>query len=94
MGVQVALARVGSQGAYALSIPLAKAYGITSPVFVGLICLFGGLIAFFSFSILDKKFDRQIEDELKAEGASDEEKFSFKDVKLILCNPGFWMIAL
>lgn len=94
MGVQVALARVGSQGAYALSIPLAKAYGITSPVFVGLICLFGGLIAFFSFSILDKKFDRQIEDELKAEGASDEEKFSFKDVKLILCNPGFWLIAL
>lgn len=94
MGVQVALARIGSQGAYAVAIPMAKAYGITSPIFLGLVCLVGGLVAFFSFSILDKKLDRQIEAEVKAEGASDEEKFSFKDVKYILSNPGFWLIAL
>ena len=77
MGVQVALARVGSQAAYAVAIPMARAYEITTPVLVGLICLIGGLIAFFAFSVLDKKLDRQIEAEVDN---SPEEKFSFKDV--------------
>lgn len=91
MGVQVALARVGSQAAYAVAIPMARAYEITTPVLLGLICLVGGLIAFFAFSVLDKKLDRQIEAEVNNES---EEKFSFKDVKYILSNPGFWLIAL
>ena len=91
MGVQVALARVGSQAAYAVAIPMARAYEITTPVLVGLICLIGGLIAFFAFSVLDKKLDRQIEAEVDN---SPEEKFSFKDVAKILSNPGFWLIAL
>lgn len=91
MGVQVALARVGSQAAYAVAIPMARAYEITTPVLVGLICLVGGLIAFFAFSVLDKKLDRQIEAEVDN---SPEEKFSFKDVAKILSNPGFWLIAL
>lgn len=93
MGVQVALARVGSQGAYAVAIPMAKAFGITSPIFLGLVCLVGGLIAFFAFSVLDKKLDQQIAAEVKDEN-EEEEKFSFKDVKYILSNPGFWLIAL
>ena len=63
----------------------------TTPVLVGLICLIGGLIAFFAFSVLDKKLDRQIEAEVDN---SPEEKFSFKDVAKILSNPGFWLIAL
>lgn len=91
MGVQVALARVGSQGAYAVAIPLARAYEITTPVFIGLICLVGGMIAFFAFSVLDKKLDRQIAATATEEN---EEKFSFSDVKSIVTNPGFWLIAL
>lgn len=91
MGVQVALARVGSQAAYAVAIPMARSFEITTPVLLGLICLIGGLIAFFAFSVLDKKLDRQIEAEA---AGGDEEKFSFKDVKFILSNPGFWLIAV
>ena len=91
MGVQVALARVGSQGAYAVAIPLARAYEITTPVFIGLVCLVGGMIAFFAFSVLDKKLDRQIAASATEEN---EEKFSFSDVKNIVTNPGFWLIAL
>ena len=91
MGVQVALARVGSQAAYAVAIPVARAYSLTTPVLIGLVCLAGGLIAFFVFSVLDKKLDRQIAEE--ATGSS-EDKFSFNDVKSILVNPGFWLIAL
>lgn len=91
MGVQVALARVGSQAAYAVAIPVARSFELTTPVLIGLICLVGGLIAFFSFSVLDKKLDRQLEEDITT---SDEEKFSFKDVAIILSNPGFWLIAL
>lgn len=92
MGVQVALARVGSQAAYAVAIPVARSFELTTPVLIGLVCLVGGMIAFFSFSVLDKKLDTQME-EIKDE-SSDEEKFSFKDVATILSNPGFWLIAL
>ena len=44
---------------------------------------------------MDKKLDKQMEAAAIAAGTEDEEeKFSFKDVKNILVNPGFWLIAL
>ena len=95
MGVQVALARIGSQAGYAVAIPLARAFGISTPVLLGLVLLLGGMVAFFIFAVMDKKLDRQMEVAAIAAGAEDEEeKFSFKDVKNILVNPGFWLIAL
>ena len=95
MGVQVALARIGSQAGYAVAIPLARAYNITTPVLLGLILLIGGLVAFFVFAVMDRKLDRQMEAAKIESGAEGEsEKFSFKDVKNVLCNPGFWLIAL
>lgn len=74
-----------------MAIPVARAYEITTPILIGLVCLVGGLVAFFAFSVLDKKLDRQLE---TAVDASPEDKFSFKDVKHIVCNPGFWLIAV
>ena len=95
MGVQVALARIGSQAGYAVAIPLARAFGISTPVLLGLVLLLGGMIAFFVFTVMDKKLDKQMEAAAIAAGTEDEEeKFSFKDVKNILVNPGFWLIAL
>ncbi|MDR0961485.1 MAG: MFS transporter [Mediterranea sp.] len=95
MGVQVALARIGSQGAYAIAIPLASAFTISTPVLLGLVLLVGGLVAFFVFSVMDKKLDKQFEKVAsEAEVEEEEEKFSFQDVKNILCNKGFWLIAL
>lgn len=46
MGVQVALARIGSQAAYSIAIPVARNFNIETPVLIGLILLSGGLIAF------------------------------------------------
>jgi non-ribosomal peptide synthetase component E (peptide arylation enzyme) len=46
MGVQVALARIGSQAAYTLAIPVAKSFHLDTPVLIGLVLLVGGLIAF------------------------------------------------
>ena len=61
MGVQVALARIGSQAAYSAAIPLARSFGLTAPVLLGLCLLVGGLISFFIFSVMDRKLDSQIE---------------------------------
>ena len=61
MGVQVALARIGSQAGYAVAIPLARAFGISTPVLLGLVLLLGGMIAFFIFAVMDKKLDKQME---------------------------------
>ncbi|WP_321479307.1 MFS transporter [uncultured Bacteroides sp.] len=90
MGVQVALARLGSQAAYSVAIPIAKHFTLATPVFIGLILLVGGTIAFFAFSVLDKKLDSQQDVTVESE----EEKFSIKNVGTILTNPGFWLIAL
>ena len=92
MGVQVALARIGSQCAFTFAIPLARAAQISTPVLLGLFLLLGGTVAYFVFSALDKKLDRQIQDDPQAD--DDEEKFSVKDVKSILVSSGFWLIAL
>ena len=91
MGVQVALARIGSQTAYSVAIPLARNFSIDTPLLIGFVLLVGGLIAFFAFSVMDKKLDKQVEASAEDGG---EDKFSFKDVKHILTNPGFWLIAL
>lgn len=90
MGVQVALARIGSQVAYAVALPLARAYKLDTPLLIGGILLVGGLVAFIIFSFMDKKLDTQVE----ATADGDEEKFSFADVLSVVKNPGFWLIAL
>lgn len=91
MGVQVALARIGSQAAYAVAIPVATAFHIDTPLLIGLFLLIGGMIAFFCFSLMDCKLDKQIQVQ---DNGSDEDKFSFEDVKHVITNPGFWLIAL
>ena len=57
----IALARIGSQAGYAVAIPLARAFGISTPVLLGLVLLLGGMIAFFIFAVMDKKLDKQME---------------------------------
>lgn len=94
MGVQVALARIGSQAAYSLAIPIARGSGLSTPLLIGLVLLLGGLVAFVVFSTMDKKLDKQIEASGEETSEEDEEKFSFKDVVAILKNRGFWLIAI
>ncbi|MDO5074771.1 MAG: MFS transporter [Bacteroidales bacterium] len=91
MGVQVALARIGSQAAYAVALPLAKNTGLTTPLLIGLIVLVGGFVSFLAFTLLDKKLDAQIKADTTV---ADDEKFSFADVLNVVKNPGFWLIAL
>ena len=90
MGVQVALARIGSQAAYAVAIPVARNFGLDTPLFIGGVVLVGGFLSFLAFTFMDRKLDRQV----KISTDSADDKFSFKDVVAVVSNPGFWLIAL
>ena len=105
MGIQVALARLGTAGALMGSLPMAKAFGgkVSAPVLFGAVLLVIGLLAFMVYAVMDKKLDKSIADakgetleqEEKQEEAEDEdENFHFRDLKLIFSNPGFWLICL
>lgn len=89
MGVQVALARIGSQVAYTVALPVAKQWHLDTPLFIGLVLLVGGLISFLCFALMDRKLDRQLVATTKSA-----DKFSFRDVVAVVSNPGFWLIAL
>lgn len=91
MGVQVALARIGSQAAYAVALPVAKSAGLSTPLLIGLIVLVVGFLSFLAFTFMDKKLESQ---EKGSAAAGDDEKFSLSDAVAVVKNPGFWLIAL
>lgn len=104
MGIQVALARLGTAAAMMGSLPIAKAFGgkVGAPVLLGTVLLIIGFLAFIVYTVMDKKLDRSIA-EAKGESekhveesteSDDDEKFHFSDLKLIFSNPGFWCICL
>ncbi len=93
MGLQVALARVGTAVALAFSLPLAKQFsGVGAPVLFGTLCLLIGLIAFLVYTVMDKKLDKSL-DANTTESVEDE-GFRMSDLKLIFANKGFWLITL
>lgn len=91
MGLQVAIARLGSGLAIGTTLPLAKSMGsLSAPILIGLMALCIGLLAFIVFCGMDKKLDASI----GTEKASAEEGFKPSDILLIVKNKGFWLIAL
>ena len=104
MGIQVALARLGTAAAMMGSLTIAKAFGgkVGAPVLLGTVLLIIGFLAFIVYTVMDKKLDRSIaeakgESEKHVEESAepdDDEKFHFSDLKLIFSNPGFWCICL
>ncbi len=91
MGMQLSLARLGSAAALAFSPMIATRYSnVSAPVLFGLVLLILGTLAFAVYSIYDKKLDTQI----KADELEPEESFNVKDLKAVLNNKGFWLIAI
>lgn len=105
MGIQVALARLGTAGAMMGSLPIAQHFGnkVSAPVLFGLVLLIIGFLSFIVYTVMDKKLDESIavakgeslkEEEKQAEEGDDDGKFHFRDLGLIFSNPGFWLITL
>ena len=92
MGLQVALARIGTAGALALALPFAQQFGgVSASVGLGASLLCAGLISYLVYCVMDKKFDKE---KASAASAEPEEGFRFADLKLIFANKGFWLITL
>lgn len=91
MGLQVALARIGTAGALACSLPFAKAMGgVSASVGLGAAMLCAGMIAFIVYCVMDRKEDASA----AALDAELEEGFKFSDLATLFCNRGFWYVAV
>ena len=92
MGLQVALARVGTAGALFFALSVAQHFGIVSaPVMIGAGALCIGFLSYIVYCVMDKKLDAS---STVAESGESEEQFKMSDLKVIFCNKGFWLITL
>ena len=90
MGLQVAVARIGTLMALASPVPIARYFGsISSPLLVCLILLTIGFLSFFGYIAMDKKLDAS-----ELESANEEESFRARDIFSIMANKGFWLVAI
>lgn len=97
MGIQVALARLGTTSALSFSPLIAQSFGISAPVLGGALLLLFGFLLFGIYVFIDKKFDKSLNDHAAASQKKDVakgESFSFRDFVIVLKNPGFWLIAI
>ena len=93
MGIQVAMARMGTAGAISMSPVIANAYGLSAPILAGAALLLMGFAMFIVYVFMDKRFDRQAHITLATSNQSTDDKFTFNDLLKVLRNPGFWLIA-
>jgi len=88
MGIQVALARLGTGLALSGAPKLATDFTLSTPILVGLFAVGVGLIVYLIYCSMDRKVD-------SSESTSDEdEKFHFRDMGATMKNPGFWLITM
>jgi nitrate/nitrite transporter NarK len=91
MGLQVAMARIGTAAALACSMPIAKAWGsVSAPLLLGAALLCIGLAFYLVYCVMDKKLDSS----LATTDEEQEEGFKMSDLGLIFTNKGFWLITL
>ncbi|MBR5802993.1 MAG: MFS transporter [Bacteroidaceae bacterium] len=89
MGAQVAVARLGTALAMIVSPLIVKNFSMSAPLLFALILLGIGLMAYMVFCVMDAKLDKQITAE-----QGEDDTFHISDLKAIVSNKGFWLIAL
>ncbi len=94
MGLQVAMARLGTALALGFSPIIALNWGLPRPILIGVFCVGVGLIAYLYYCTMDRRLDKDKGVETQNLAPQDDEKFHFSDMKLTIKNPGFWLITL
>lgn len=100
MGIQVAMARMGTASAISLSPVIANAYGLSAPILVGATLLLLGLVLFIVYIFMDRRLDKTALKEqtdtaaAKQQDHKEDDSFTLRDLVHILRNPGFWLIAI
>ena len=92
MGLQVAMARLGTALALGCSPIIALKWGLPRPILVGVFSVGVGLIAYLYYCTMDRRLDNELGKQDTAQ--ADDEQFHFADMKLTIKNPGFWLITL
>lgn len=92
MGIQVALARLGTALALAGAPPLAQRFSLSTPILIGLFSVGVGLIVYLLYCSMDTRYDKA-STEANADHEADDEKFRIKDLLVTIKNPGFWLIT-
>ncbi len=105
MGIQLAMARLGTAAALSISAPIARHFTLSTPLLVSLSFLIIGLLAFLVFCVMDRRLDNlgspkndlgspmsDLGNPKKPSESSDE--FRLSDIFVTLRNPGFWLITL
>lgn len=90
MGVQVAVARLGTALAMIVCPIIVAHFSMSTPLLFSLVLLTVGFLAYLVFCVMDKRRDA----EGIATDSEEEEQFKLSDIKFIICNKGFWLIAL
>lgn len=95
MGLQLAVARIGTALAISTSLPIALAFNnVSTPILFCLIMLVIGFLAFFLYTFSDKKLDQSIATHNEENQVAAEEEFKIKDIFNIITNKGWWYIAI
>ncbi|MBO4803265.1 MAG: MFS transporter [Muribaculaceae bacterium] len=92
MGLQVAMARLGTALALGFSPMIALKWGLPRPILIGVFCVGVGLIAYLYYCTMDRRLDKEQGKQDLSQG--DDEQFHFSDMLITIKNPGFWLITL
>jgi MFS family permease len=92
MGLQVALGRLGTAAALAVSLPLAQSFGsVSAPIWLGVMLIVIGSLSFFVYCSMDRREDLALS---AATVTESKESFKLSDGKSLITNRGFIIIAL
>ena len=92
MGIQLAMARLGTTAALSISAPIARHFTLSTPLLIALAFLIIGLLSFLVFCVMDRKLDKK--GQMVEEKNSSSDEFRFSDILVTLRNPGFWLITI
>ncbi len=95
MGLQLAIARLGTALALSTALPIARAFGrVSAPVLVCLIMLVIGILTFSVYTFRDRKLEASVAAARVGTAAAPEEAFRLKDILGIVRNRGWWYICI
>ncbi len=101
MGLEMSIARLGVFAAMWLSPMISNSFGdsgvagvVSAPVLFGAVLLLIGLIFYFVFCVMDRKFDKQLKAAGEATEEASDEEFKLSDLGMIFKSKMFWLVAM
>ncbi|HOT96300.1 MAG TPA: MFS transporter [bacterium] len=95
MGLQLAIARMGTALALSTSLPISKHFNtVSAPLLICLVMLCIGLLAFFVYTFNDKRLDASLATLHGGSEKQADEEFHLSDIGAIIGNRGWWYLAI